>query len=143
MGTSTNATVAFGFDLGEELPEAWRDDTEDGGFEWDDVVAAEAGLVEPNGGVYTAGDPAWPAHWDRVRKAVAKFPLTLIHHCSGDCPMYFLAVTGTEQVARRGSPTALKPLAVTNEQITALATFCKKHGIEFQGPTWHLFSYWG
>jgi hypothetical protein len=144
MGTSTNATVAFGFDLGEELPEAWRtEDDSDGSFDWDDIVAAESGVVAPVG-EYDSSDPAWPKYWDATRKAVAKFPFTLIHHCSGDCPMYFLAVNGTEQVARRGYPEKLKRVEFAqHETIAAMRAFCDKHGIEWQEPAWHLFSYWG
>lgn len=142
MGTSTNATVAFGIDLGEELPEAWRKDEEEGGFEWAVLAAADSGVPPPSGD-YNGNDPAWPAYWAAQRKAVADFPVTLVTHCSGDYPMYFLAINGTEVTASRGTPVKLDQQVVSRASVEAMQQFCLKHGIDWQEPAWHIFSYWG
>jgi hypothetical protein len=146
MGTSTDAILAFGFDLGEqeELPDALlaacRDDDE-GGFAFDSLVAKEIGLVEPTHGNYEA--PEWPAHWKAKREAEAAYPLDLIGHCSGDYRMWFLAVRGTEQRARRGSPVAINELPQPPaDRIEAMRAFCEGYGIEWQEPRWYIFSDW-
>jgi hypothetical protein len=145
MGTSTNATVAFGFDLGDELPEKFRDtecDDDDGGFDWEDIAAAEAGVIAPDG-EYSSDDPRWPKYWDAKRKAAKRSAITLITHCSGDYPCYFLAINGTEVCASRGTPEKLNPKTIDPAHLQAMKDFCEKYEIEWQEPAWHVFSYWG
>ena len=75
MGQSTNGILAFGVDLGDEIPKwLWK----------------HTG-VDENG-----DDPH-----EELEKALAAQGLYLIMHCSGDYPMYLLAYN--EQVANRGS----------------------------------------
>lgn len=129
MGVSTDAIVAFGVDLGEELPE-FLEDFDDG---FDDYLASISGLPQ-----YGEPGHSWDAHWAFAER----FPVTIIHHCSGEYPMYILAVNGTEQRASRGYPHTLEPLTVTQEQIDKLRDFMAEHELEGE-PAWLLFSNWG
>ncbi len=149
MSQSTDAILAFGFDLGEELPEklvaAGResDDEDDGeGFQWEMVAASLAGISPPADEWSDATKPQWHAFWDACRAAEAAHPLTLIGHCSGDYPMRFLAVNGTEMRANRGSPTAIKTPPISPASIEAMRSFCEQFDIEWQEPEWHIFSMW-
>lgn len=135
MGVSTDGIVAFGFDLGEELPASFRtylgseDDDDEEYFDWDAFVEHHLGLQNEE-------DPA--------RKAGREgFSVDLVTHCSYDYPMYFLAVNGTEVSARRGYPKKLDLADVTAAKIQAMREFCEQMGIEWQEPSWHLMSIWG
>ena len=136
MGQSTDALMAFGFDLGEELPDSFTADAEDG-FE------ADAFLLRD----FDAGVPDWepgapPNYWRMKDEALAKLPIDVITHCSGEYPMYFLAVRGTERKARRGYPSEAVQRDIAPAEIDAMRSFCEKHGIKWQEPRWHIFSMW-
>ena len=149
MGQSTDAILAFGFDLGEELPDCLLkacgdgDDEEDGsGFEWEKVTAILAGIRPPPDEYEEATKQAWRDYWGRCREAEKAHPLTIIDHCSGDCPMRFLAVNGTEWRASRGHPIAIEIQPIDPASIEAMRSFCETFGIEWQEPRWHIFSMW-
>lgn len=136
MGQSTDAFMAFGFDLGEELPESFTSGEEDG-FEADEFLLRD----------YDAGIPDWtpgagPDYWHEKDEALAKLPVDIITHCSGEYPMYFLVVRGTSRRATRGTPVAAHQYQIRADEIVALRTFCEKHGIEWREPRWHIFSMW-
>lgn len=143
MGVSTNAILAFGFDLGEEWPEGLAtpdNDEESGESNWIDFLNSISGLTEPETTNYK--DPAWPAHWAAQRAFEKAYPVTVEEHCSGESPMYFLALRGSVTSARRGYPTAIETPIVAAEQWQALKTFCDTYGIPWQEPKWHIFSMW-
>ena len=79
------------------------------------------------------------------------FPVTLINTCSGDYPMYILAIPTTCLTASRGYPKIFDPKSLTIEQkdIDGLLHFITKY-IKFEdeceidlNPKWYLSSYWG
>lgn len=138
MGTSTDAILAFGFDLGEELPEALTamPEDEDDSWEFEAWAAARAGL-EP----WSESRP--DDYWERRRAAIAATPYDLITHYSYDYPMYFLAARGTEVRAYRGTPKEIDTPEIPSATIDAMRAFCAEFGIEWQEPRWHIFSLWG
>ena len=72
------------------------------------------------------------------------FPIAVVNYCSGDCPMYILAVKHV--YCSRGYPEAIKPsfLIVDDEDRAMLAEFLEAYNIEADGePQWWLTSYWG
>jgi hypothetical protein len=141
MGVSTDAILAFGFDLGEELPEALLEVlAEDSYFTFEDFVLKLAGLVAPD--YDKIGLPEWDDYRSAKSKAITEFPVEIVRHCSGSCPMYFLSVNGTQQSARRGYPQDVKLVDISEEQLARLKEFCERFGIEWQEPSWQLFSYW-
>jgi hypothetical protein len=128
MGVSTNAILAFGFDLGDldnNLPEGLARMFD----EYDNDE--EAVLLD----LYSTDTT--PV------EDINKVPVDLIRHCSRDNPMYFLAVRGTKQVALRGYPTAAVFGHVHDSEVKALRDFCTRHNIPWQEPKWCIFSYWG
>jgi hypothetical protein len=142
MGQSTDGIVAFGFNLGEELPGAWVDEEGDsGGFDFEEFVLAQAGVKYPDG-EFKRNDPRWDTYRKAREEALAACPAKLVTHCSCDYPMFFLAVNVTETSASRGSAEEFDPKTPSADQIKALKTFCKQHGIEWQTPKWHVFSLW-
>lgn len=140
MGQSTDAIIAFGFDLGEDLSD-FKGLTEarkhEDGFTagFDEMIGIKPYKTE--GWVSFAED-------ERIR---AEAPVALIRHCSVDYPMYFLAVPGTEQRASRGDPVDLEKRLpeISSGQLSAFISWCMKYEIELprSGPSWHIFSDWG
>lgn len=148
MGVSTDAILAFGFDLGEELPEGLRnykgepDEDDEDGFEFCELIRHEAGIAGYPGEVETEEERK--ARWAACSAAENEYPVELIYHCSYDYPMYFLSVRGTQRTANRGYPTAVEMCApVAQEKIDAMRAFCERYGIEWQEPRWFIFSMWG
>lgn len=143
MGVSTDAIIAFGFDLGEELPESLEQLLSDADGEIDEALATDMGLTLPDYNV--VGYEEFSAARDA---AVAKVKFELIQHCSADFTMYFLAVRGSSKRAKRGYPVALDAdslktdLFPCNGSIDAMNVFCQRHGIEWKDPQWHIFSMW-
>lgn len=96
MSTSTNAIIAFGFDLGEELPEAWaRED----GFEfteWAEVVRISAECeklradaekyrwLEENGTLSLKRIPSYGQKWAELRFPWVGDPFADRHKTLGD-----------------------------------------------------------
>jgi len=148
MGVSTDAILAFGFDLGadEDQPLAARfgeEESDDGeSFDFEDWVARRAGAVYPEGhsGIDSDEYKAYSAKRDA---AFAACPVEMVMHCSYDYPMYFLALRGSKTRAWRGTPSAVNPTPPSDAQVTAMQAFCAEHGIEWQQPGWHIFSMWG
>jgi hypothetical protein len=145
MSVSTNAIIAFGFDLGEEedLPEQLSELLKEHEHETDECLAADHGIELPQYAIgcdykeYSAGRES----------ALVQLKINLIPHCSGDYTMYFLAARGPDKKANRGHPTALEPYDLNSEKfgqeaIDAMRSFCERHSIEWQEPKWHIFSMW-
>lgn len=130
MGVSTNAILAFGFDLGDELPEALTQMDEDADESWEFEAWLESRLGVAND------------DYKVRRAAVEAFPFDLVTHCSYDYPMYFLAARGTEQTARRGYPEPVTMKEATPEQVQAMRDFCAEFEIEWKEPKWQIFSLW-
>jgi hypothetical protein len=132
MGQSTNAILAFGFDLGEfeDLPQSLQIAMEeDGDFEWDKFLYEDYG-IEPID------------DYVKQEAALKQVPIEVIYHCSNSYPMYFLSVRGTKQTALRGYPKAVTKMLTVPDAHQALRDFCTKHSITYQEPAWHIFSYW-
>lgn len=130
MGVSTDAILAFGFDLGDELPDALirMDEDADESWEFEAWLESRLGVTDDD--------------YKVRRAAVQAFPFDLITHCSYDYPMYFLAARGTEQKARRGYPEPVAMKETTPEQVQAMRDFCTEFQIEWKEPKWHIFSLW-
>lgn len=141
MSQSTDAILAFGFDLGEmELEEILKQDTN--GEDFEDWLATQAGVVYPAGhaGIHSAEYEAYAA---ARHAAIAACPVELVRHCSDECTMYFLALRRSVTRASRGYPEPISLTEPTPAQRDAMAMFCAGLSIEWQEPSWHLFSYWG
>lgn len=149
MGTSTNAILCFGLAVDEDDPPEWLDDPPEwwrhgGGYRPAPEIYTAAG--EWLGGKRPPQDQinAYFAHrsaWD----AAHPMPVEVVIHCTGDEPMYIIAVPGTVTEARRGSPREIDPnkLAVSPAEVAVLRAFVAEHGVTTDGePRWWLCSLW-
>lgn len=141
MGQSTNAYLAFGIDLGEDVE--WPNALSDGEDypDLDAYIAKKAGLVEPTNTRYQ--DPEWHAYFLAKEAAAKAFPLELESHCSGDYPMWVLCLRNTLQMASRGETVAVKMREIHPDEIALMKAFCEEHGLAWSEPDWLIFSYWG
>lgn len=136
MGTSTNAYLAFGVDLGEEYPEAFANEDDD--FDW--FILDQAGFPDLEDG---ADEAATLAHYRKRRAVIDTFPYDMQTHCSYDYPMYFLCIRKTLQMASRGETTEVEFPEITEQDRKDFIDFCVRHGIGAVEPKWHIFSLWG
>ena len=144
MGVSTDGEISFGvvFEDGFEFP--WRDDDFD--YELETWWKSINGFTEKYDGDYEA-------YRAKKDKFYAEYPLPveLVNYCSGEYPMYLLAVPGVGTSCSRGNPTDFNPLdlTVTDEQKQALMDFINKYLADAElseeeiEPKWYLTSYWG
>lgn len=146
MGVSTDAILAYGFDLGEgdDGESSWmeklaseqpQDGDEVAAFEFDEWV----------GRSFKESDYSdFDAYYNARRDAINACPFDLIMHQSYDYPAYFLAVRGTEQRASRGYPSEISTdKEITLSAVATMRLFCITYGIEWKEPQWHIFSMWG
>lgn len=152
MGQSTDAILCYGveFEEGYEFPwdqGDWKGDFErwwaEGvrGFKFSKQVYGESDRLP---GVTDADVSNYWGEYYAFLKA-NPLPVELVHHCSGDYPMYILAVTGTVTTASRGYPKVIERTPRTGaEKAEDFHQFCNEHGIELDKPLqWLLCSYWG
>lgn len=130
MGTSTDAILAYGYDLGdspefvglggEGFPDWW--DGEDG-FD----VAALRHLLQAEPGAKHCG-------------LLVGFET----HCSTDAPEYLLVITETVTTALRGHPETITSLTVPAYSDDALGWVIETLGLDVgdQKPQWLLAAYW-
>lgn len=161
VSVSTDGQICFGVMLGEEgdveLPwiddaETWDNDPEEWwtkevlGFKHSFEVFDERGEYLKG---FTRKDPRVDKYFDeefQFKKTAPKMPFELVNCCSGDYPMWILAIPSTTMSASRGYPVKFDPakLVVNPIELSQLLEFCEKYGIEYDGdPKWWLSSYYG
>lgn len=138
MGQSTNGQLCYGvvFEDGYEFP--WDAEPFDGDLE--EWWRAENGFDDTKG--YPAeGWLEYQKQFDAERPCPAK----LINYCSGEYPMYMLAIPSTALTAWRGSPKRMDALPEMSEaDQKAFALFLEKYDLKPEGEAgWYLSSYWG
>lgn len=155
MGQSTDGQICYGiiFEEGYEFP--WiKEDEEFGSIEdwW-----LEQQSFKPKHPIYNESgewihirkptEEEYDVYFTEVRAFQAEHPLPIaeVNYCSGDYPMYILAVPSTLKEASRGNPKEFDPkdLTVTDCEKQALIDFCTKYNLEGSEPKWWLSSYWG
>ncbi len=168
MGVSTNAVIFYGYcweDEGIDLLEG-HGDIRGERPEWPEIVLRKRGGVNPwdaypkeieklpykerelCSAEWIAVNRRQIDEWYAAKQAVeAEFGCDIEQHCSGDCPMPFITITGSGTMARRGYPVAMDAWPLTDTAWDAkLQRFCDELGIappEGQRPGWWLVSYWG
>ena len=154
MGQSTDGQICYGVMFEEDYEFPWDDEKYDGDIEdwWRDLCGYKpTNEIYSNGG-YVGGvkppESVFQAYYEerRVFDKAHPIPFELVNYCSGDYPMYILAITRTCLSNSRGTPEAFNPesLTITEDEKSNLLDFCAKHGLSFEGePSWWLSSYWG
>ena len=158
MGVSTDAIIAYGIAIPEDATLPWSDyeDEEDW---WCDTQGFRPTIESPftEEGEWKEGDLGELEKQSEARYkerqdwlAAHPMPVEVVHHCSGEYPMFVLAMPGSVQTAWRGSPVHLdtmppKPTEETDRFFEVVLDFCKGFGIDTGNeiPGWLLFSYWG
>lgn len=151
MGVSTDGILCYGFSLGDEggvLP-SWLldgdpEDEDSNAIEFVDFLAKLYELPHPG---EWSGDEATLArfheYWDKQRQLEKDVGIEVVNHCSGEYPMFILAVAESVKTAARGSITELGQNTTANpEWEDKLRAFCEKAGIKFEEPQFLLCSMW-
>lgn len=132
MGVSTDGEICYGIIFEDEYEFPWDIDHEGDPEMW---WISEILKLTYNG--------------YHEKKAILKdnpLPFELVNYCSGEYPMYILAVPGTVKRASRGNPTSftLDELKVDEAASNKLVEFCKEHDLTGDSEIgWILSSYMG
>jgi hypothetical protein len=142
MSTSTNGELWYGvvFEEGYEFP--WDAEPDDGDIQdFDDWWRAGQGF-DATKGYPTEGWLDYQKQFDIEHPC----PVVEVNYCSGEYPMYGLAVKGTLRTAYRGSPKLIEGLEVSESEIQLLRDFLTKYNLSPKSEEpegWYLSSYWG
>lgn len=159
MGVSTDGILCYGFRIHNERGDEVEEDSpdwlklpgdEDQSMEFEDFLAKLADLQKPDSfdtEKYDS-DPVyaqtWSDYWAKKRNLKKEFGVTLVMHCSGEYPMWILAVEECNHSSSRGSPLSFgQGIEVKPEWREKLVVFCERAGIEFREPELLLCSYLG
>lgn len=156
MSVSTDAELSYGVLFDEDYEFPWDSDKYDFDIDewWMDAKGFKPKTPCPftDEGQYREGITkeseeidAWFAErreWRNKNPA----PVILVNYCSGDYPMYIVAVRST--TANRGFPAQIDQEymdSVTDDDKRNLREFLEFAGIEdgASEPSWWLSSYWG
>lgn len=134
MGVSTDADIAFGIDLGEDIQYGlpWfneAEDENDDNWEWDEAFE----------------------EWCDKEFGEGNAPFEIVLHCSYDYSMYILALKGTHLSASRGYAEEFDPAKLLEEvpkdRVQMFKDLVEKYNIKGENdvtePSWLLFSLWG
>lgn len=153
MGVSTDGIIFFGFnsvtddEYAEECHPVSEEVFESHGIEgedWEELLAVKSGAKHPGPWIDDEEPKGWSEFRDKVSKIVKDMGCEIDYHCSGDYPLYYVAVTGVGARAYRGETTVLKPedFIAKQEWTEKLKKFCELLGIKYREPEWHLCSCW-
>lgn len=158
MGTSTNAVLAYGYNLGgADAGWAFREVGEYGeaALDWYDpeaeddegfASAAAARLLASVGFTEKWGDNPDGNYFERERAAAKSLGVELESYCHGEYPMYVLAAKVI--TVYRGGAEILDPAELAkippewNERLAAAVTALGITPTQ-ERPAWVLVSYWG
>ena len=144
MGTSTDAIICYGIQIGKDgdMPEIFCEDDRD----FDDILI-EAFGCPPQVEWADSGSQkdAWDKDWEARNKFKKELGLELVRHCYLDETMYCLAITKSIQTVHRGYPEEVEANTVVREYAwdKKLAEAIKVLKLEDATPKWWLQSYWG
>jgi hypothetical protein len=174
MGQSTNAILFYGYCWTEETSRPWEigvdtesDTDDDSDDDWESRYALTKNCLPPstpfpertvtptreNGWSSTPKDYSTAeqaiidqhrAYWSAKRTIVEAALCCVGTHCSGECPMPYVAVKASETICRRGHMKEITSLTVDPTWDEALIAFCAAMGIKTDGQkaAWWLVSDW-
>lgn len=138
MGQHTDAILFYGYCWDVETSEPWNIGI-DGDVDYDATVDDEDWEDR-----YVKAVGSKATSWAGKNKVVVASGCEVSTHCSGECPMPYVAITASKIVSHRGYVTLVKSLAVLPKWDEQLKDFCSKMGITPPGvPGWWLVSDWG
>lgn len=151
MGVSTDGQICYGvlFEEGTEFPwnesdmsleDWWRDQNDWAPSKpvYDEQGNRLPGITEADVRAYYQEQ----REWDEAHPC----PVEEVNVCSGDYPIYILAVPSTVKRASRGTPEVIDKdtdFALSPADDLKLTEFLETHEIEHDGPAqWYLSSLW-
>jgi hypothetical protein len=158
MSTSTDAQICFGICMDEDDELPWNAEPFNGDMEewWLGVhdykppfdLFDEKGNFLPG---VTREDPRIREYFEHRRQWLDQHPIPVkeVNYCSGDAPMYILAIPSSCLTALRGYPEEFDPSAlpalISDADRQAFDAFCQEYlsDTERNGTKWWLSSYWG
>lgn len=152
MGVSTNGCLAYGvcFEDGYEFPwdaERFNGDIEDW---WRTVNGFEDPIHNVDGNWIGGVKPSQDEYdkffaYQRTFDSEHPCPVSVENFCSGEYPMWLLAVPSSCHGASRGEPQMIDTWpTVTDDEVNALREFLVKYELESDSAEgWWLYSYWG
>lgn len=161
MGVSTDGIIFCGWPLEEDVELPWGACDEDGEYdegdheEWWRRISGFENLFQlyNERGEYVGGvrpdDEKIGAYYEHRRKWLEAnpIPFEVVNYCSGDYPIYAIALNGTVTTARRGFPQKFDPeeMEIDLEEADRIRLLFLEHGMHLpdDDPAWHLASYWG
>src|SRR5437868_783086 len=92
------------------------------------------GVIFEDGCEFPWGDSDPEQWWRNECGFKSSFPVELVNYCSGDYPMYMLAVPSSILSNSRGYPEEFDPikLVVTDKEKAPLIDFCKKYNLKYE-----------
>jgi hypothetical protein len=135
MGVSTDGQICFGNVYEEDFEFPWDE------YDLEDWWRKEQGFDESKD--YPA--EGW-LDYQKEFDAAHPCPVKLVNYCSGEYPMWILAVPSTVRSNSRGQALRFDPseLVVSDVEAGALSEFCIKYDlIPEEDAGWYLTSYWG
>jgi hypothetical protein len=153
MGQSTDAILFYGYCWDEEGAELWPEGEEGEREEPDARLARLSGVEAPDDAYPPDTDrsadaertrKAFSKYWDACREVDERCGVEVDHHCSGDCPIPYVAVKASKTTANRGYPKTIMGLDVGCDWDKMLADYCGLMGITppQEKPEWWLVSMW-
>jgi len=136
MGIEAQAFLAYGIDLGARVPAKFNP-SRHGFVEFDEVICAAAGLVEPS---YSS--PEYSEYSAKRKTLLEQCPVELCTYGGDDDPQYALLVRGFDVSADDSAPTRvnLSALTIPEERLAAAAAFCQEYGVQWVNPGWLLIT---
>jgi hypothetical protein len=154
MGVSTDGCLAYGLVLDEGEP-SWIFEDSD----WEVIIAEKLCGLKPPSEPYEGNEKIHREYWDKQKIALKEIDLCFENYCSGDYPIYMLAIASTVKTAKRGYPEKLNdfdskvhlyregnnPYLLESCWNDELKKACKKLDIKYDSKQvgYWLYSYWG
>ena len=153
MSVSTDSILCYGFEVGDEdeKPDWMEPQGDDEEFDFETFLVSKFSDSIKDPAEFDKADydsnpetrKQWSDYWAAKRELVKSVNVDLVSHCSGDYPMYVIAVKASITMARRGYPKKLAgDIVVDPGWHKILEDFCEKTGIPMSEPCWVLCSYW-
>jgi len=167
MGQSTDGHISHGILIEEDTKVPWDSErngdikewwSKECGYKEPFVLFGPDGNYDPSVELKTVRNGIWEEKKPADETLVGKYfehrrewdkrhplPIELVNTCSGEYPIWIIAVPGTVRRAYRGSPVEIDPdeFHWNDHAFAAFLEFCEKYGIVGDGPKWWLGSYWG
>lgn len=159
MTVSTDAQISYGVLIEPPeygMPSPWNFERYAGDIdEW--WIYEACGYKDPTELLDEDGDwipgvdqSLWDQYYDARRDFLKARPCPVepVNYCSGNYPLYILAIPGSVFTVSRGFPkriteSTLNTFRPKPEHNRALAQFCEDHDFTIKdGPCWWLSSYW-